>query len=166
MQETLGARIAKMRKAKSLTQEGLAEQLGVSAQAVSKWENDQSCPDVMLLPRLASVLDTTTDVLLTGDAPAAARMVPEPMRKKIEEMTLRIYICTDGEEDVRISVPLMLLKVVIDSGMKPDVMLGTHGAALNGVDFEKLFMLVESGMIGTLMEMDVSDGTRIRIVVE
>jgi hypothetical protein len=88
------------------------------------------------------------------------------MRKKIEEMTLRIYICTDGEEDVRISVPLMLLKVVIDSGMKPDVMLGTHGAALNGVDFERLFMLVESGMIGTLMEMDVSDGTRIRIVVE
>ena len=166
MEDTLGARIAKMRKAKNLTQEALAEKLGVSAQAVSKWENDQSCPDVMLLPKLASALDTTADILLTGEIPAGARMVPEAMRKKIEEMTLRIYIATDGKEDVRISVPLMLLKVVMDSGASPDIMLGNHGTSLSGVDFTQIFKLVESGMIGTLLEMDVSDGTNVRIVVE
>ena len=44
MEETLGARITFHRKRLGMTQDKLAEQLGVTAQAVSKWENDQSCP--------------------------------------------------------------------------------------------------------------------------
>ena len=47
-----------------LTQDQLAEQLGVTAQAVSKWENDQSCPDITMLPRLAEIFGITTDALL------------------------------------------------------------------------------------------------------
>lgn len=42
MNETIGSRIAKFRKAKNMTQEELANQLGVSSQAVSKWENEVS----------------------------------------------------------------------------------------------------------------------------
>ena len=45
-----GARIASYRKEKELTQEALAQRLGVTNQAVSKWESDQCCPDIMLLP--------------------------------------------------------------------------------------------------------------------
>ena len=56
MNETIGNRISKYRKEKGLTQEGLAEKLGVSSQAVSKWENDQSCPDIGLLSDLARIL--------------------------------------------------------------------------------------------------------------
>ena len=44
--ETLGRRIMALRKAKGWTQEQLAAQLGISAQAVSKWENNVSCPDI------------------------------------------------------------------------------------------------------------------------
>lgn len=62
--ETLGKRIAMLRKEKGLTQEQLAEKVGVSAQAVSKWENDQSCPDITLLPLLADILGVTVDELL------------------------------------------------------------------------------------------------------
>ena len=51
---TLGRRIAQLRKEKELKQDDLAQMLDVSAQAVSKWENDQTCPDISLLPRLAS----------------------------------------------------------------------------------------------------------------
>ncbi len=62
--ETLGKRIAALRKEKGLTQEQLAEKVGVSAQAVSKWENDVSCPDITLLPLLADLFGVSVDELL------------------------------------------------------------------------------------------------------
>lgn len=64
MEETLGKRIVSHRKRLGMTQDRLAEMLGVTAQAVSKWENDQSCPDIAMLPRLAEVFGISTDELL------------------------------------------------------------------------------------------------------
>ena len=64
MEETLGKRIVTHRKKLGLTQDALAERLGVTAQAVSKWENDQSCPDITMLPKLAEVFGCSTDQLL------------------------------------------------------------------------------------------------------
>ena len=64
MEETLGKRIAFHRKRLGLTQDRLAELLGVTAQAVSTWENDQSCPDIAMLPKLSEVFDISTDALL------------------------------------------------------------------------------------------------------
>ena len=62
--ETLGRRIAALRKEKGMTQEQLAEKVGISAQAVSKWENDVSCPDITLLPLLAELFGVSVDELL------------------------------------------------------------------------------------------------------
>ncbi len=72
MELTLGKRIVQNRKRLGLTQDALAEKLGVTAQAVSKWENDQSCPDITMLPKLAEIFGTSTDALLgiTEDTPA------------------------------------------------------------------------------------------------
>ena len=64
MDETLGKRIAGNRKRLGITQDRLAEQLGVTAQAVSKWENDQSCPDIATLPKLAEIFGISVDALL------------------------------------------------------------------------------------------------------
>ena len=64
MEETLGKRIAGHRKRLKLTQDQLADQLGVTAQAVSKWENDLSCPDIGILPRLSAIFGTSIDALL------------------------------------------------------------------------------------------------------
>ena len=64
METTLGKRIALNRKRLGLTQDKLAEALGVTAQAVSKWENDLSCPDITMLPKLAALFGITTDELL------------------------------------------------------------------------------------------------------
>ena len=55
MEQTIGKRIMTLRKSRGMTQDQLAEQVGVTAQAVSKWENDISCPDINLLPRLAEI---------------------------------------------------------------------------------------------------------------
>ena len=68
MEQTIGKRIMHCRKNLGLTQDQLAEKLGVTAQAVSKWENDLSCPDIAMLPKLAAIFGTTTDALL-GSTP-------------------------------------------------------------------------------------------------
>ena len=64
--ETLGRRIARLRLAKTATQERLAKELNVSPQAVSKWENDINYPDISLLPDLARFLGVSVDGLLSG----------------------------------------------------------------------------------------------------
>lgn len=77
MEQTLGKRIMQHRKDMGLTQDQLAEKLGVTAQAVSKWENDQSCPDINMLPKLAEVFGTTTDALLGRETVYEAEVVEE-----------------------------------------------------------------------------------------
>ena len=64
MEQTLGKRIMEHRKRLGLTQDQLAEKLGITAQAISKWENDLSCPDIGTLPKLADIFGISTDELL------------------------------------------------------------------------------------------------------
>ena len=70
---SLGERIASYRKKAGYSQEGLAEQLGVSRQAVSKWETGEATPDAERIIALAKVLGVTTDaLLLEREEPAPA----------------------------------------------------------------------------------------------
>ena len=81
MTETIGKTIRRLRKERNFTQEELAEQLNISAQAVSKWENGTSMPDISQVVPLASVFGVTTDVLFgvegTNAAEEAYRIVGE-----------------------------------------------------------------------------------------
>jgi len=65
-----GRIITEKRKALGLTQQEIADQLHISFQAVSKWENGAAYPDVALLPQLAAVLQTSVDALLGYSCPA------------------------------------------------------------------------------------------------
>lgn len=85
MEETLGKRIIAHRKRLGMTQDRLAEQLGVTAQAVSKWENDQSCPDITMLPKLAEIFGISVDALLGIAAPAAEAEVIESIPSEENE---------------------------------------------------------------------------------
>lgn len=62
----VGSQIARLRKEKGLTQTELGDRVGVSFQAVSKWERGETLPDTALLPALAMVLETSIDNILTG----------------------------------------------------------------------------------------------------
>ena len=64
MKEELGARIKRLRRELGLTQGEFGKKLNVSAQAVSKCERSQTCPDVMTLPTIALLFGVTTDELL------------------------------------------------------------------------------------------------------
>ena len=61
---TLGMMIASLRKEKGMTQLELAEKMGVTDKAVSKWERDLSCPDVSTIPKLAELFGVSVDELM------------------------------------------------------------------------------------------------------
>lgn len=61
------ANLKKYRMQKELTQEEVAEYLGITAQSVSKWERGESYPDITLLPALANIFETSVDLLLGMD---------------------------------------------------------------------------------------------------
>lgn len=62
--QTLGTMIAALRKEKGMTQLDLAEKMGVTDKAVSKWERDLSCPDINSIPKLAELLGVSVDELM------------------------------------------------------------------------------------------------------
>ena len=64
-------RIQTLRKSKGISQEELADKIGVSRQAVSKWESEQSSPDIEKIILLSDYFDVTTDYLLKGIEPIA-----------------------------------------------------------------------------------------------
>ena len=167
MNTTLGKRIAALRREKELKQDELAEKLGVSAQAVSKWENDQTCPDISLLPLLAKTLGVSVDELLSGkqeNAPAV-QIVPASERKDINDLMLRIVMKSADNDRLRINIPLPLIKVGIDAGLNMAQVSGGN-EALKNIDLSKILELVEQGVIGNLMEVESADGDIIQIFVE
>ena len=87
--ETLGRRIARLRLAKTATQERLAKELNVSPQAVSKWENDINYPDISLLPDLARFLGVSVDELLSG-ASASAQETAAQERAAVRESAVEV----------------------------------------------------------------------------
>lgn len=76
-QNTFAARIAQYRKEQSMTQEALASALGLTAQAVSKWENGQGYPDVSLLPKLADLFGVSIDALFGREAAEKPLTIPQ-----------------------------------------------------------------------------------------
>ena len=65
--QTLGQKIAELRKAKNMTQLELANKLSITDKAVSKWERDISCPDINTFPKLAELLGVSVDELLKAN---------------------------------------------------------------------------------------------------
>lgn len=165
MNETIGNRIAKFRKAKGMTQEDLANQLGVSSQAVSKWENDASCPDISLLPQLCRVLGVTTDELLTGKNDEV-KMVPAEQRKPLEQLTMRIKVDSSAGDKVRVNLPMTMVKLGLEIGVNMLPNMSDTAELFQNVDLSKLVQLVELGMIGKLVEVESADGDTVEIVVE
>ena len=164
MNETIGSRISKYRKEKGMTQEELASQLGVSSQAVSKWENDLSCPDISLLPALCQALGVTSDELLTGKT-NEVRLVPPAERKSLDELTLRVYVNSADGDRVKVNLPMRLVKVCLEMGV--DVSGNVGGSdALKNLDVEKIVALAEQGAIGKLVEVETGDGDTVEVVVE
>lgn len=100
--KTMGAFIAALRKAAGMTQKELAERLYVSDKAVSRWEREESSPDLSVIPALAEVLGVTVDELLRGErktndatpSPAALLRAKAQIENAIARARLSHGICS------------------------------------------------------------------------
>lgn len=162
--KTLGNKISELRKLKQMTQEDLAIQLNISSQAVSKWENDLSIPDITLLIQLADFFEVSLDDLLRNkETQPTVQVVPEEIRKPIEKLMFRLIVSGNGK-NVKLNLPMKLVKTCLEIGLSlPSV---GQNVNLQDIDLNKIIELVESGCVGTLMEVDNDSGEHVEIVVE
>ena len=120
--KSLGMMIASLRKEKRMTQIELAEKMGVTDKAVSKWERDLACPDVSTLPKLAEVFDISVDELMQCKA--------ESQNEKKKDFTPMIHMIMKAVAlamGVGVVVLSILKELEVDSGM---AMLGIGLACL------------------------------------
>ena len=103
--ETLGRRIARLRLAKTATQERLAKELNVSPQAVSKWENDINYPDISLLPDLAHFLGVSVDELLSGASASTQERATVQESAAARERAAEVVSAADDEPAEIVEVP-------------------------------------------------------------
>lgn len=163
MKETFGERFSRLRKKLGLKQEDIAEKVNISAQAVSKWENDLSAPDISTLPLLADILNVSLDELL-GREVEQTKVIPEGERKDIKSMLLRINILSSDGDKIKVNLPLSIIKFCIDAGMDLPNINGKD--SLKNIDFNQIFMMIEAGVIGKLVEIESADGDIVSIIVE
>ena len=83
----LGTQIRKYRNERTLSQEALAEQVFVSRQTVSNWENDKSYPDVKRLMLLSEVFEVSLDQLIKGDVEMMKEQIDQTDQKKFERLS-------------------------------------------------------------------------------
>lgn len=164
MEITLGKRIASLRKEKELKQDELAEILGLSPQAVSKWENDITCPDISVLPKLSKTLGVSVDELLCGKSESTAKLVPIEERKDLMDMILRIVVNSSEGNNVRVNLPMALVQAAVEMGLEMPQISGND--SLKNINFSNILELVKQGAIGNLVEVESADGDTVYIFVE
>lgn len=182
---TLGEKLNLLRKKSGFTQEEIAVRLGVSPQAVSKWENDLSCPDIMLLPEIAKLYGKTVDELLGADdfnavhekannpdteKPGQTTAVNEKLSGKIlsnGKMFLKVNVISQNGDNINVKLPVTLLEPI--KGLFENVKINNSAAGgidLSKIDFDMIFKLVDSGVMGEIVNVVSQNGDVIKVYAE
>ena len=151
MENTLGKRIAALRREKGMKQDELAEKMQISPQAVSKWENDQTCPDISVLPTLAKLFGISVDELLTGKKEAETRVVSLEDGAEHKNKVIHLEITDDGDK-IRLNFPIEFVRGLVQMGMSlPGIVENDN---FRNVDLEQIITLVDKGLVGTILEIE------------
>ena len=162
--QTLGERIASYRKAANMTQAELAEACSVTAQAVSKWENDLTAPDISLIPKLAELFHVTTDELL--GVPKRTVAAVDPAKVDMSKILFRVRVLSKEGDKVNVNLPLALAELLLSDGAMSSKLFGSKGDALKSIDFAQIVALVRQGAMGKLVEVDSADGDKVAVWAE
>ncbi len=152
---SIGKNIALLRKNKGLTQAELGDLLGVSNQAVSKWESEMTMPDVMLLPEIAKVLGVEINDLY---GPLENHSVEEASEETKHDETedrriLNIVAQAEGA-NVKIRIPCKAVQSVLDCCLDEE-----------DEELKSIVSILESDATGTLVDAD-TDECKVKIFVE
>ncbi len=161
--ETFGQRFQKLRKSKNLTQEDIASKLNITPQSISKWENDLSAPDILVLPELAKILDVSLDELLTGKGQTLQVLKDYDYKKAV----LKILVNSCIGDEVTINLPIALgealIKGIVNSNLEK---IDSDVEILKSINFDQIFELVKSGAIGEIVNVKSSAGDTVVIKIE
>lgn len=105
--KSIGSFIAALRKASGLTQRELAERLNVSDKAVSRWEREESLPDLSLIPAIAEIFGVTADELLRGERRKEGESLPragEKSEKQLKNLINRSLLCFNNRSLVAVGI--------------------------------------------------------------
>ncbi len=167
-QNSLGSRITDLRKKNNLTQEEFAESLGVTAQAVSKWENDASCPDIMLLPKIAEIFGVSIDALMGVEPIEEKAEVSSPILtdEQLSKLKLRILLTDNNmpnKKPINISVPVSFVLKATSLGLKISGVLGND--VIDDTQLGKIVDVIKSGVTGEILRIDTDDNKTVVIEV-
>ena len=162
--ETFGQRFQRLRKAKKLTQEEIATKVNLTPQSISKWETDLSAPDIMLLPKLAKILDVSLEELLTGEKKVETKVLNEFDYTKA---ILKILVNSADGDEVTINLPIALGETIIKAIIKSNIGdKNDKDDLLKQIDFEQIIELVKKGIIGEIVNVKSADGDIVIIRIE
>jgi transcriptional regulator with XRE-family HTH domain len=146
---SIGTTIKKLRRDRNITQERLAEMMGVSTNAVSQWECEKTAPDISHLPILANIFEVSADILLEIDLSKSKKQheINEFLAKyseffsqgKTEE---RLKLCREmqkkypNDETVRYNLMRALQNGYIDESFDEIVMIGEQLLESSNVEYK------------------------------
>ena len=133
----IGRNLQKLRKQKNLTQEALAEKIGVARQTIAKWELEESAPDLEMAGRLANILDIALDDLVNAPAEEIDGQPGMEGRHMFGPVTV-------GDKG-QIVIPVRARRVFNIHPGDQLMVLGEEGRGLALVDI-RFFMTVAEGM--------------------
>ena len=162
--ETLGAKIARLRKEKGYTQEEFSQLLDVTAQAVSKWENDISCPDIMLLPKISQLLGISIDEMLGNSV--EKKHSPKTDEPKIDtsKLNLKINIYAPNKKPINVAFPMAMVKKFTKLGTKISSIVDVNSPVIDGDKIDSIFELINDG--ATVEILNITDENGQNIVIE
>lgn len=162
--ESIGRNIAFFRKKAGLTQEELSEKMNVTAQAVSKWENDQSYPDLPCTKKLAQVLRVSTDELFDGERSLPVETDADEAR--ISRRFLVIHVETNESVmgrnvNVHVRFPVNVILKSYENGTLGELIDDEDAVHQIGMAVG----MIKEGIVGTIVDVQV-EGTSTQISVE
>ena len=169
MEKTIGKKLQDLRKQSGFTQDYVAEKLGVSPQAVSKWENDIACPDIMTLPNIANLYGISIDELFKNEDVQSNVKFEKNEHVNEEDLVLRIYVDTVNGDKVKVTLPYLIVKEIVKAGKNLSAVVGgtvVSGVDLTSFDFDAIFKMVSNGILGEIVNVETQNHDVIRVVVE
>ena len=160
MKEFIGEHIAYYRKKAGMTQEQLSEKMGVTAQAVSKWENGLTCPDLDSVARLSEILGVSVEQLIHGDAAVPSVSVVETPQVGRRVLCLQVQTKTPEVFNVTVRFPVELILKAYEMGCL-ESLVGDEACFV-----EQAIEMIRQGAIGSLVDVETEETVCKIVVVE
>ena len=151
MKEFIGEHIAYYRKKAGMTQEQLSEKMGVTAQAVSKWENGLTCPDLNSVARLSEILGVSVEQLIHGDSALPSVKVVETPQVGRRVLCIHVQVKGPATTNVTVRFPVELILKAYEMGSL-ESLVGDEAPFV-----EQAIEMIRQGTVGSLVDVETEE---------